>query len=169
MFPWQVPKSLISATFPRLRITSFVRRERIDENNDRLRENTPESRLSKRTKKRRRKRRRKERRKREKQRLSKVQSSSHGAGHYMEFWGYGGGNRLPWDRSFSFSFLLLHLLPLPPFFVFPPPTPPSARSRRQNLYLAAATEMHPRLNGGRAFNGAANCETKNIWFPKEQP
>lgn len=51
----------------------------------------------------------------------------------------------------------------------PSPTPSYARSRRQNLYLAAATEMHPRLNGGRAFNGAADCETKNIWFPKEQP
>lgn len=46
---------------------------------------------------------------------------------------------------------------------------PGLSNRRQNLYLAAATEMHPRLNGGRAFNGAANCETKNIWFPKEQP
>lgn len=52
----------------------------------------------------------------------------------------------------------------------PSPHPPHrARGRRQDLYLAAATEMHPRLNGGRAFNGAANCETKNIWFPKEQP
>jgi len=33
----------------------------------------------------------KERRTREEHRLSKVQSSGHGAGHYMGFWGYGGG------------------------------------------------------------------------------
>lgn len=26
--------------------------------------------------------------------------------------------------------------------------------------------MQPCLNGGWAFNSAANCETKNIWFPK---
>lgn len=122
-------------------------------------------------------------------RLSKVQSSGHGAGHYMGFWGYGGGNRLPWDRSFSsflsslFSLSLSFSFPFLPFvyllhtllsralsfsFSLGLPTP-GPSNRRQNLYLAAATEMHPRLNGGRAFNGAANCETKNIWFPKEQP
>lgn len=55
------------------------------------------------------------------------------------------------------------------FFICPHQAPTPLSDRRQNLYLAAATEMHPRLNGGRAFNGAANCETKNIWFPKEQP
>lgn len=130
-------------------------------------------------------------------RLSKVQSSGHEAGHYMGFWGYGGGNRLPWDRSFS-SFLsslffpslslslfllsfplsftrLLHTLLFGLLFLsfslslFLSLPTPGLSNRRQNLYLAAATEMHPRLNGGRAFNGAANCETKNIWFPKEQP
>lgn len=117
-------------------------------------------------------------------RLSKVQSSCHGAGHYMGFWGYGGGNRLPWDRSFSsssFPFFLsfLFLFPFFPSSAHPHSSSvslsvslasyPGLSNRRQNLYLAAATEMHPRLNGGRAFNGAANCETKNIWFPKEQP
>lgn len=169
-----------AAAFLRLGITFLrrARRERIDRSNDRLSENLP--REGKREKRRRRRRRRRKergrrKREREKQRLSKVQSSGHGAGHYMGFWGYGGGNRLPWDRSFSSSFLpassssLCRPSSSAPFSPPHPPTPSSAHSRRQNLYLAAATEMHPRLNGGRAFNGAANCETKNIWFPKEQP
>ena len=100
------------------------------------------------------------------------------------------------DLSPPSSLLFFFLLFLSLFFCFPSPYPSPASStlsslacsfslflflsflaslpqvlsnRRQNLYLAAATEMHPRLNGGRAFNGAANCETKNIWFPKEQP
>lgn len=94
-------------------------------------------------------------------RLSKVQSSGHGAGHYMGFWGFGGGNRLPWDRSSSsfFPFFLSPSLPHPPSR---PPTLsvslasyPGLSNRRQNLYLAAATEMHPRLNGGRAFKRRA--------------
>lgn len=70
--------------------------------------------------------------------------------------------------SFPLPFIcLLHSL-ASLFFFLGLPTP-GLSNRRQNLYLAAGTEMHPRLNGGRAFNGAANCETKNIWFPKEQP
>lgn len=99
------------------------------------------------------------------------------------------------DLSPPSSLLFFFLLFLSLFFCFPSPYPspasstllfgllflsfslslflslptPGLSNRRQNLYLAAATEMHPRLNGGRAFNGAANCETKNIWFPKEQP
>lgn len=81
-----------------------------------------------REKMRRRQERERERRKRDEHRLSKVQSSGHGAGHYMGFWGYGGGNRLPWDRSFSSSFLLPYLLLL---LLLPPsvssPTPSSAR------------------------------------------
>lgn len=83
-----------------------------------------------------------------------------------------------WDSGDTGEVIDYHGTDLsPPLFSCPPPaalsasshSPHRARGRRQNLYLAAATEMHPRLNGGRAFNGAANCETKNIWFPKEQP
>lgn len=72
--------------------------------------------------------------------------------------------------SFPLPFIcLLHTLLSLSLFLFLGLPTPGLSNRRQNLYLAAGTEMHPRLNGGRAFNGAANCETKNIWFPKEQP
>lgn len=71
-------------------------------------------------------------------RLSKVQSSGHGAGHYMGFWGYGGGNRLPWDRSFSsfLSFLFFSPFSLSLFLCFPFPSPSFASSTLSSLFLS---------------------------------
>lgn len=63
----------------------------------------------------------------------------------MGFWGYGGGNRLPWDRSFS-SFLsslfFLSLFPLSPFsaFLF---LPSSASSTLSSFSLSLSFSSWP--------------------------
>lgn len=59
---------------------------------------------------------------------------------------------LPFFLSSLFSF---RLASHPPSLSVSLASYPGLSNRRQNLYLAAATEMHPRLNGGRAFKRRA--------------
>lgn len=112
---------LISAAFPRSGITSFVaRRKKIDESTDSG--ESLESKVEREWVKGEEEEEEWKREEKEERQLSKVQSSGHGAGHYMGFWGYRGGNRLPWDRSFSSFFSPCTLL-------FSSPSPPAAFPR----------------------------------------
>lgn len=98
-------------------------------------------------------RKKKREREREERQLSKVQSSGHGAGHYMGFWGYRGGNRLPWDRSFSSSFF-----PLYPTLLLPPPPPPPAAFPRLLTHPIKRALPTPEFIPGGCYGDAPSSE-----------
>lgn len=72
-----------------------------------------------------------------------------------------------WDSGDTGEVIDYHRTDLSPSLFSPPylPTHPIERcvANARNLYLAAATEMHPRLNGGRAFNGAPRTVKRKIY------